>query len=107
MTFEEVDPVKPRLSGAGWRRPDHAVVLECYMAQLWMKAEVMEVNDLTREVRVKFPRGNARPAHHILDASLYRDAEELFGVRQAAELKGTKLPPIAHNRANASGPSRT
>ena len=60
--------------GTGWRALSPPVTVRAFIGDIWMDAEVLDVNDQTREVRVRRPGGDAahQDSHVILDASLYQ-----------------------------------
>ena len=66
--------------GRGWRRLPRPVTVRAFLGDIWMDADAVDVNDETKEVRVRRP-GGATPhmeSHAILDASLYQPPPEGF-----------------------------
>ena len=66
--------------GRGWRRLTQPVVVRAFLGDVWMDAEAVDVNDDTREVRVRRPGGAVphQESHAILDASLYEPPPDGF-----------------------------
>lgn len=84
-SFEEprsVDQVRPR--GPGWRQLDQPITVRCFLNNTWVDAVAVDVNDDTREVRIRWPPQGAPASglgthHEVLDASHYEPAPRLFG----------------------------
>lgn len=66
----------PRPRGPGWRRLEPPIAVDAFLADTWVPVTVDEVNDETKEIRIRWPPGNSTALgdapHQLLDASHYR-----------------------------------
>lgn len=81
MNDDGVDQARPR--GPGWRELPEPVAVRCFLNNIWVDALALDVNEDTREIRIRWPpAGSAAaglsPHHEVLDASHYRPAPGLF-----------------------------
>jgi hypothetical protein len=83
-SYEEprsVDQARPR--GYGWRELHEPVMVRCFLNNTWVDALAVDVNDETREIRIRWPPAGSSaaglfPHHEVLDASHYQSAAGLF-----------------------------
>lgn len=82
-SFEEPRHLEQRRpQGGGWRHLGAPVTVRAHIAEIWVDAVAVDVNDNSREIRVEWPPPDDDTdltVHHmILDASHYQPDEALF-----------------------------
>jgi hypothetical protein len=81
-SFEEPRSLEQRRpTGGGWRHLSAPVTVRAYIAEIWVDAKAIDVNDNTREIRVEWPpptEDDLTIHHMILDASHYKPMPGLF-----------------------------